>query len=363
MDIQSLLPLQPKERGGAMSSRGLLFQKHWALSLLLSEFQKGNDFIILFDYLDDVVLLRKIGDKETISFYQIKTKETDIWNESKICKDNCKILSNLFANYISYKAYIEDLKVISNAAFQKDGQILNVVSFSDFSNKYKTKIMQDFFEEFQKRETEVVPFLIVGKFEKTSLSFEDMETHTIGIVNKFIENITNCHINASPLKTVLLSEIERRNSCATKEFPEYNSLYRQKGIDRKFLQQEIIDKLNTSHIHNHLEIVMKEIKDHHNINSQQQIDSIRGYNKAYNDLRYTNVETIRLFHKLSSFFNQECAKNSSSLYEIVQSTVKNFLRSQEYAHLEKQYGLSYLEGIVWNVVVSSEEGGTHYEEN
>lgn len=363
MDIQALLPLKPKDRGGAVSSRGLLFQKHWALSLMLSEFQKGNDFIILFDYLDDVVLMRKIGDKETISFYQIKTKETDIWNESKICNGNCKILSNLFANYISYKPYIEDLKVISNAAFQRDGQILNVFNFSDFSNKYKTKIKQSLFEEFQKGETEVSSFLIVGKFEKTSLSFEDMETHTIGIVNKFIENITNCHISAIPLKTVLLSEIERRNSCATKEFPEYNSLCRQKGIDRKFLQQEIIDKLNTSHIQNHLEIVVKEIKDHHDINSQQQIESIRGYNKAYNDLRSTNVETIRLFHKLSSFFNQEYSRAKSSLYEIVQSTVRKFLSLQEYAHLEKQYGLRYLEGIVWNVVVSSEEGGSHYEED
>lgn len=355
MDIQSLLPLKPKERGGAISSRGLLFQKHWTLSLMLSEFQKGNDFIILFDYLDDVVVLRKKANKETISFYQVKTKETEEWNESKICGKNCIILTNLYANYAPYKTHIEDLKVISNAPFKHNGQNLHVFNFSNLSEKYKNKIIKIFSEKFKESVPEISSFLVIAQFEKTSLSFDDMDTHILGIVDKFIDSLDNCNIKPIPLKNALLSEIERRHSCATKEFKEHDSLCQQKGIDRRFIQEEIIDKLNTIHVQNYLAFVQEQLESA-KLNPQQQIESMAGYNKAYKDLRSTNLETIRLFQILSSLFQKELSKSQHSFYSLVQSTVSNFLSSPEHTQAAQQYGEKYLEGIVWNIVLSTSNG-------
>ena len=80
MSLKDLLvTTKPRETSGPRSANRFDFQKSWALCRLLELHKSGKDYLIVFDYHDDVLVLDSCGDPNRIDFYQIKTKQSGHW--------------------------------------------------------------------------------------------------------------------------------------------------------------------------------------------------------------------------------------------------------------------------------------------
>jgi hypothetical protein len=80
---------KPRETSGPRSANRFDFQKSWALCRLLELHQSGQDYLIVFDYHDDVLVLDSATDPNRIDFYQIKTKQNGHWTRSAlVARDN-----------------------------------------------------------------------------------------------------------------------------------------------------------------------------------------------------------------------------------------------------------------------------------
>ena len=74
---------------GARASNRFGFQTDWAICELLDKFAAGEDFIFLFDYHEDVVVLTPKDDSTDFlaDFYQVKTADKGRpWSKNNIIK-------------------------------------------------------------------------------------------------------------------------------------------------------------------------------------------------------------------------------------------------------------------------------------
>ena len=65
----------PKENAGASKSLRFEYQMNWGLNKLLELENCGDDYVIAFDYHDDIIIFDKEIDATAVDFYQIKTKK------------------------------------------------------------------------------------------------------------------------------------------------------------------------------------------------------------------------------------------------------------------------------------------------
>lgn len=83
---KQLASLKPRDLSGARASNRLTFQKDWSLVLLMHLHEKGDDYLLLLDYHDDVVVVDSSSNPQTASFFQIKTNKGGNWTLTQLTK-------------------------------------------------------------------------------------------------------------------------------------------------------------------------------------------------------------------------------------------------------------------------------------
>lgn len=73
--LEQLATIKPQENAGASSSNRFDYQKSWGLKLLLEMELRNQDYVMIFDYHDDIVVCDFEKADKNIDFYQIKTKK------------------------------------------------------------------------------------------------------------------------------------------------------------------------------------------------------------------------------------------------------------------------------------------------
>lgn len=125
MDLsQALITNRPRETSGSKISNRYAFQKNWAICKLIELHNNHRDYLIIFDYHDDVVVLNSAKSPNKISFYQIKTKERNSWTVDKLVKReksgnnlSNSIIGKLYLHKIKFRDFTEALIFVSNAQY------------------------------------------------------------------------------------------------------------------------------------------------------------------------------------------------------------------------------------------------------
>lgn len=94
-DVQCLVNYKPRENSGSRSTNRLLIQVSFAFSKIL-EIYDETDFIIIMDYIDDVALLKIQDNKESLTTFQLKTRDKAQGEYS---------ISSLIKDDVFYKLY------------------------------------------------------------------------------------------------------------------------------------------------------------------------------------------------------------------------------------------------------------------
>lgn len=73
--LERLVNIPQRETSGSQTSNRYNYQYHWSLLKLLEITQSFNDFLIIFEFCEDTIVLDSSIKPENIDFYQVKTKK------------------------------------------------------------------------------------------------------------------------------------------------------------------------------------------------------------------------------------------------------------------------------------------------
>ncbi len=128
MDLKSKVFLKnPRENAGPKTSNRYDFQKDWAICKLIELHQTGKDYLLCFEFHDDIIVFDSADDPKKVNCYQVKTKDTPHWSLSKLTyRDNGvkpSILAKLHQHFEEYHDEVESLNFVTNSKIK--GKLTN----------------------------------------------------------------------------------------------------------------------------------------------------------------------------------------------------------------------------------------------
>ncbi len=139
--VEAMVKKKRREIAGARSSNRFDFQKDWALCKLLELHGTAEDYLLLCEHHDDIVVLDSSSYPTKASFFQIKSKQSGYWTLTPLIhrkKDSqgkhlSSILGNLFDHTLTFKDGVDNLNLVSNAYFKlktEEGDTLSLTEFT-----------------------------------------------------------------------------------------------------------------------------------------------------------------------------------------------------------------------------------------
>ncbi|MCQ9635163.1 DUF4297 domain-containing protein [Chryseobacterium sp. WG23] len=217
--------ISPRENAGSMASNRFDFQKNWAICKLIELTNSGVDFLLAFEYHEDIIVLDSVNNPTKIDFYQIKTKDkgtyslSNILTKKKLKKgDGGSILGKLYQNKLNFDSETKSLNIVSNNRFSiksiKENRL--VICCKELDDKEKLEI-----EENLKAELSIQwlhEFLDVIFLHNSELTIEHHNEITKDKLNKLIESLyhTDVKYNPSLAYRTIFDEVNRRNNIERK---------------------------------------------------------------------------------------------------------------------------------------------------
>jgi uncharacterized protein YeeX (DUF496 family) len=218
--LESFVSKPVRETAGSRSSNRFDYQKNWSLCELLVLQSNCSDYLMVFEYHDDIVVFDSQDNPSNAIFYQVKSKKSGNWTIGALTKgkdDKPSILKKLYENYQTFPENVKRLVFTSNqplTANLKNGDKavnLNQVKFLQLSDKDKEKIQSS----VEPNEQCYCNFHGLYKIEteKNELRPEDHTVTTKGKLVEFFENhYPDSEINISLVYKTFFDEIRRKSN-------------------------------------------------------------------------------------------------------------------------------------------------------
>ncbi len=211
----------PEERGGSIGSSGYDFQKIWGVAKIIELADKEEEFLLVFDYHEDTILLDGIEESEKIVFFQIKQKETGNWTHgflTKRTKTTNSILAKLLKMKDKFPDGVGEFRFVTNAPFsvklvdEADNSIVfDEICFSSIDGKILKQVETKLKEELEIFEVDKLKDHIF--YEKTKLPLVSTDSACIGFLDKFLSSKFPGHsFRASDFYQTLLSEVKKKTN-------------------------------------------------------------------------------------------------------------------------------------------------------
>jgi hypothetical protein len=242
-----LVGSRPRETSGSRSANRFEFQKSWALCRLLELHRAGKDYLIVFDFHDDVLVLNSACDPTRIDFYQIKTKQSGHWTCSDLLarKKGKKgllpsILGKMLGNKLAFPDHAGTLNFVSTQGFKlsvkgKAGSVVQEVCLKQLTDKELNTIVAALREEHSLSadpQCADCTHLTV-----TSLSLGDHGTHAMGVLGAFLaEHYPGEKVHLPAIYRTLCDEIKRKTN-VERQPVTFSELCAERSISRdRFIQ-------------------------------------------------------------------------------------------------------------------------------
>lgn len=226
-DLKDILTSsKPRETSGSRSSNRFDFQKNWAICKLIDLHEKNTDYLIIFDYHEDIIVLDSETSPEIATFFQIKTKKNKCWTISQLIKKtknkegkilDDSILDKLFYNHNSFKDSADNLifesnQGVSTKLIDKSAALdCDSFTFSQLNINDKEKIHKCL--EGNTIKVSDIKGLSKFKFTKTNLSLNDHTSHSKGRLVEFLDKLfPGKNISITPAYNSLFDEVRRRTN-------------------------------------------------------------------------------------------------------------------------------------------------------
>lgn len=247
----ALISVLQSERGGEVAQRGFDYQTCWALSEMLEYELDGKDYVFIFEYHDDVLILDRESEPLNLTIAQVKTRKNH-WTLTPLHKPakgkKVSIIGKLFLNQKKFSTYSPKLLFVTNASFSFHPNTGHRSYFDATSMdiKHQEKFKEAIIDQAQLKASQVN--LSTLRFIQSSLSLDDHMTHLTGKLCHFLSDRygENTTLNASTLAVSLESECRQKSKFKSDNIRSFLDLVSQKGFSSRAFNA-VIDNLNTSH--------------------------------------------------------------------------------------------------------------------
>lgn len=245
MDLKSLLIQKaPREIAGARTSKQYDYQKDLSLYLLLENHTKKDDYVFLFDFHEDLVMLDSAQTPSKIDCFQIKTKTTKgNWTAKALIyrpDGNASHLGKLYYNKVIFDGKVNTLNFVTNATFslelldKTDSKLKATIIASELSSKEKDLFKEKIKEEYKldsDPEYEGYTFFKVSDFY-----FDDSSTYCKGKLENFFHSLNPNHTaNVTLAYNQIFNEIRIKTAYIFKESDNcsWEDIVEKKGISKE----------------------------------------------------------------------------------------------------------------------------------
>ena len=253
---------KPRENAGARSSSRFDYQKDWSICQLLDFHNEKSDYLFVFDYQEDLMIMDSESNPKKVSFYQIKGKKNKgYWTlaellKSPISKKNeilLSIVGKLYDCKLKAKKSTESLNFVSNIGFKvSDKEFKSLekkeICIIELNSDDKQKIQQKLIQEHPNEEVteyEEITFLKV-----VELNLDDSPTYTKGKIADFLnERYPNAKHNIPLIYQHLFNEVKRKSNY-NKDIISFDDLIKRKAIGKTNFQ-EMLDVCGASKDYNY----------------------------------------------------------------------------------------------------------------
>jgi hypothetical protein len=247
MPFKDLALAPVRERTGPRAGAGFTFQKNWSICRLLERHEQGEDYVVAFDYQDDMVVIDAPESDSKIHFFQVKAKSGGNWTLPALLKrakkkkkneEDASILGKMYDNKLRWPANTASLNFVTNASFSveladKSGGASTereTIQLSQLAEESRRQIRERVKAEHGLAEEP--EFDTLGFLHVTDLSAKDSSGHTLGKVEEFLSRRSpNRKRLSKPFYQTLFSEVTRRSDYAV-PVEHYEDLLKHKALTR-----------------------------------------------------------------------------------------------------------------------------------
>ncbi|OJA07216.1 DUF4297 domain-containing protein [Halomonas sp. QHL1] len=236
---KALIQVPQTERGGEIAQRGLDFQACWALSHMLEYELEGKEYVFVFEYHDDVLILDSEFNPQKVIFAQVKTNEKP-WTLSKLISSTkekpISFIGKLFEHRSKFVGSNVELMFVSNAYFNFDER--NRFSANELKEAHKENIVCRVSEQVISSSKLELSKLI---FLTSDLSLEGHASHLKGKICDFFENYFHeeMEINPALFARTLESACRDRAKVRSSDIKDFDELIKRKGFTSTFLKDTL----------------------------------------------------------------------------------------------------------------------------
>lgn len=144
---------KPRESAGARSSNRFDYQKNWAFCELIDLQLNGEDYLMVFEHHEDIVVLNSETSPTSAKFYQVKSKKTGNWTVNSLVKNESddelsSIIGKLYGNQHLFPENTEELVFTSNQGLSNKldcgikGLEYDIISFKQLTVDDKEKVWE-----------------------------------------------------------------------------------------------------------------------------------------------------------------------------------------------------------------------------
>jgi hypothetical protein len=243
---KSLIDVPQTERGGEIAQRGFDFQACWALSHMFEYALLGKEYVFLFEYHDDVLILDSETTPTKAIFAQVKTNEKP-WTLSKLItgtkKKPISFIGKLFEQKSKFDNSDVELMFVSNAYFSFDKR--NKFKADEIKQELQDNVLDKVSKQLQSNDTLELSKLT---FLTSDLSLEDHSSHLKGKICDFFEIYfdDDIEINPASFARTLESACRDRAKVRSSDIRDFDELIRRKGFTSSFVKETLNNIFTTN---------------------------------------------------------------------------------------------------------------------
>lgn len=240
-----------KERGGRHGAKGHDFQRYWALCHLLKIDLEREDFVVLFEFIEDVAILDAEVQPTKVELFQIKKKEgSGVWKIPRMTKppkSGKSILAKLYESRAVSKNENAKIAFVSNAPvdvkLSKGVVSTGLPEFpaSMIEESVRDGIVSAVSRELRCDQSEIEIEALT--FIQSSLAMDDLETHAIGAVSNYLAVKNPDHAARTDVFCKALYGVIVSRSVVTQDAISFEDLRNSRGISKSQLSDMLAKTL------------------------------------------------------------------------------------------------------------------------
>lgn len=355
MQLKSLVFAEkPRENAGARSSNRFDYQKNWAIVKLTELHSTGEDYLLAFEFHEDVAVFNSSDDPTLVDFYQVKTTDSPHWKltdfaKTKKGKDDSILPSTLgklngqlenFGDAVSGLYLITNSKVQGTLKNKTDCLTVTAFNLKDVCDEDLNKLNAKLNVELAGKDLTKLTELMV--FHLQQLDIKHHSEITRDKLSTFIEaTLPNVKYQIGPIYKAIFDEIKTKNNVEATML-SFDELKATKSVSRADFDKYLAALENNNSMKDSAlaieQRLNQELADYRFVASfKLQAKTYELARMNYNDKQFQQIEH-KVFNEVANFLSPTGRINADmeSIYATLPNEVVNNL----------SYGKDYIKTII-----------------